>query len=118
MRCSGDGIGSAPLIPSTTTPSYTLPKTTTPSYTLPKTTTPSYTLPKTTTPSYTQQQPTLTQDYSSGDLADIMSQLTDLSDGLESITTTLEKTITCKKGSKTKTITDLNPKCPQGYTKK
>jgi hypothetical protein len=60
----------------------------------------------------------MSDSYSSGDLADVMNQLTELSSGLDSISTTLEKTIKCKKGTRTKTITDLNPTCPKGYTKK
>jgi len=104
-------------LPQTTVPSYTLPKTTAPSYTLPKTTAPSYTLPKTTTPTYAQPQTNASQDYSSNDLADVLNQLTDLSAGLDSISTNLEKTIKCKKGTKTKQVTGLNPKCPTGYSK-
>ena len=114
VSCSGSGNG---LIPSRT-PSYTLPEPSIPSYTLPKTTVPSYTLPKTTVPSYSAPQSPSLNNYNSGDLSDVMNQLADLSAGLDSITTALEKTITCKKGTKTKTITDLNPKCPQGYSKK
>jgi len=105
-------------LPKTTVPSYSLPEPTVPSYSLPKTTVPSYSLPKTTVPSYTKPQSPSSDNYSSGDLADVMNQLTDLSAGLDSISMTLEKTIKCKKGAKTKTITNLDPKCPKGYSKK
>jgi len=110
VSCSGTGSGLIPYIAPTPTPSYK--------------TYPTYPTPA---PSYknypTYPTPVLTPSYSSGtktnkEMVDEFQALLDkVNSDTEELNNELNSIIrlTCKKGSKTKYVINMDPECPKGY---
>jgi hypothetical protein len=113
VSCSGTGTGLIPYTAPTPTPSYK----TYPTYPIPVPTYKNY-------PTYpTYPTPVLTPSYSSGtkttkEMVDEFQALLDkVNSDTEELNNELNSVIrlTCKKGSKTKYVINMDPECPKGY---
>jgi len=113
VSCSGTGTGLIPYTAPTPTPSYK----TYPTYPIPVPTYKNY-------PTYpTYPTPVLTPSYSSGtktnkEMVDEFQALLDkVNSDTEELNNELNSVIrlTCKKGSKTKYVVNMDPECPKGY---